>query len=112
MDVIEMLLFGYGIYVIFLHIKMKNTGEIPTALVSNRINMASARDIPGYISYTFPRGIVFGVIVSACSAAIYFRSYVGAIVALAAEIIFLITLIVHAVITIKAQKKYLIQGGK
>jgi len=110
MDVIEFLLFGYGIYVIYLHIRMKQTGEISSTLLSNKINLDRAKDIPGYIEYTYLKGIIFGAFVSVCSAIILLVGYLSwpAWIGYITEIIFLIVLIVNSVFLIKAQKKFLV----
>lgn len=103
-----MMLFGYGIYVVYLHIRMKNTGEIPKTLISNKINLNNSKNIPGYIEYTFYKGIAFGILVSVCSAIMYFRNLLPGIVSLVAEIVFFVALIVNSIILVKAQQKYLL----
>lgn len=108
MDIMVMLMFGYGIYVTYLHIKMKNTGEIPKALLSSKINLDRAKDIPGYIKFTFPIGIAFGIIVSLCSGIILARDYINSIIPAVAEIFLFVTIVIYAIIFLKAAKKYLV----
>lgn len=108
MDIMVMLMLGYGIYIIYLHIKMKRTGEIPKNLISSKTNLERAKDIPGYIKYTFPLGIIFGTVVSVCSALMLARNYLPPIVPLISEVFMFVTIIVQAVIFLKASKKYLI----
>ena len=45
MDIITLFLFGSGIYLIFINIKMKKTGEIPKALISSKVKLDRAKDM-------------------------------------------------------------------
>lgn len=106
-----MLIFGYGIYLIYLHIHMKNTGVIPKTLISNKINLERAKDIPGYIDNTYKKGAAFGVLISACTAVMYFKNYFNEIspwISICANIALFIILICYSVYFVKAQQKYLI----
>ena len=106
-----MLLFGYGIYLIYLHINMKNTGIIPKTLISNKIDLNKSKDIKGYIEHTYKKGIAFGIILSVCAAIMYFRDYFNTIspwIAIVANIMFFVIMIVYSVVFIKAQQKYLL----
>lgn len=110
MIAIEMLLFGYGIYLVYLYVKMKSSGEIPKGLISNKINLQRAKDIPGFIKYMYPRGIVFGLVLSIASFILALNEYVTLPVyfSLTVELTYFVAIVYFAVISIKAQNRFLI----
>ena len=109
MDIITLFLFGSGIYLIFINIKMKKTGEIPKALVSSKIKLERAKDIPGFINYMFIRGIIFGCIISAFSAITIIKDYmaIDSTVLFVMQIIEFVAIIYYMVVASKAATKYL-----
>jgi len=109
MDIITLFLFGGGIYLIFINIKMKVSGQIPKALVSSKINLERAKDIPGYINYMYIRGIIFGIILSAFSAITIVKDYfaIDSIVLFVMQVIEFVAIIYYAVVASKATTKYL-----
>jgi len=110
MVIITMFLFVAGIYLVVNTIKMKNTGEIPKALINNKINLERAKDIPGFIVYMYPRGIIMGILICVFSALLIYNDLFGtlnAYVLLVAEVGYIAAIIYYAVICVKAQNKYL-----
>jgi len=107
--ILDFLLFGCGIYVLAQNIRMKVTGKVPAGLVNPKIKLENAPDTEGYINYTFVRGLIFGIVLVVVSGLLILQSFVeiSPIVVFAAEVIYIGTLIYYAVVTVKAQNKYL-----
>ena len=109
MDIITVFLFGSGIYLIFINIKMKKTGEIPKALVSGKVKLERAKDIPGFINFMYIRGIIFGAILSVFSAVTVLKDYlaIDSIALFVMQVIEFVAIIYYAVCASKAATKYL-----
>lgn len=110
MIIIESLIFCFGIYLIYMTAKMNRTHEIPARLVSDKINMARAKDIDGYIKYTTPRFYAFSVVLIVFSLLDIFSEVIvlSPIVRLIGCVLYIAALIYYCKITLKAQKKYLV----
>lgn len=110
MTAIEMLLCGYGVYLVYLYNKMKNTNEIPKGLISNKINLNRAKDIPGFIKYIYPRGMAFAIILTVASFILILDDFypINYLITLVTELLYFAVIIYFAVISIKAQNKYLL----
>ena len=110
--VLEFLLFGCGLYLLFTIIKMKSSGEIPATLVNKRFDIAKHLDSEGYIKYMFPRGLVFGFLLSGSSAMMILANFIqiSPYVMLFVQLAYLVGVVYYAVITIKAQKKFVFKG--
>lgn len=61
MELFDIIIIGFGIYIIFTSIRMKQTGEIST-IVMNREEIPKCRDKSGFIDFVYKKTIVFGVI--------------------------------------------------
>lgn len=109
MPIFEFFIFAYGVYLIFAYSKMLVTKKIPAQLISKKVNLERAKDVPGYINNVAPKGIAFGTIEVICAFLIYLgdMGYVISYVSWGAEIFFFISLIVFAFMLTKIQNKYL-----
>ncbi|MCR5279604.1 MAG: hypothetical protein K6E19_09215 [Lachnospiraceae bacterium] len=107
--VLTLLLIGCGFYLLYSVIRMKVTGEIPRGLINVKINLDRAHDKEGYIKYIFPRGIIFGIILIASSTVLLLSEFmtVSPYLMLAAELLYFGGIIYYAVISVKAQNKFL-----
>ena len=109
MTAITIFIFAWGIYLIYMTVKMKASGVIPRQMLSNKINLDRARDIPGYINHMYKMNMIFGILICALSAVLIYENFRPIndwfhIIANAGSIV---VLIIYAVITVKAQNKYL-----
>jgi len=110
MTAVTMILFVCGIYLMVMTVKMKKTGVIPSGLVSKKINMERAKDIPGYINFMYVRGLIFGLVLSICSAILVYADFneVSPFIELGVQIIYLGAIVFYAISSSKAQNKYLL----
>ncbi len=109
MAFIELFLFFWGVYVLYMVLKMKATGTIPKGLINNKINLERSHDIQGFIKYMYVRGLIFSIVICIFSAFLFYAEYVevNAILEILVQVIYFAFLIYYAVITVKAQNKYL-----
>lgn len=109
MSVLTLVLFICGVYLCVMAVKMKNTGTIPKGLISSKINLDRAKDIPGYISYMYPKSILLGALMCIFSGIILVNDFVSlnAILIVAVHLLYCASIVVYAVISVKAQNKYL-----
>ena len=109
MLIITILLFVCGVYIIFNSLKMKASGTIPKSLISNKINLERAKNIPGYISYMFPRGIIFGIALCIFSSVLIAGEFteVNPVLMLIVQLGYFFGIIYYSAISIKAQNKFL-----
>lgn len=111
MAIIEVILFAYGIYLLYMIFKMKSTGTIPKGLVNNKINLERSHDIPGYIKYMYVRGIVFGILICVFSGILLYSDLVenslNSFFIFAVELLYTASIIYYAVVSVKAQNKFL-----
>lgn len=112
--ILDFLLFGCGVYVLVQNIRMKATGKVPAGLINPKVNMESAPDIEGYIKYTYIRGLIFGIILIVFSGIMTLQSFVEvpALLLFISEIMYIGTLIYYAVISVKAQNRFLFKHNK
>ncbi len=106
---LSIILIVCGVYLLVQTIRMKVTGIIPRGLINIKINLERSHDKEGYIRYMFPRGIVFGIVLIACAAVLLISEFtaVSPFILLAAEILYIAGIIYYAVISVKAQNRFL-----
>lgn len=109
MIIIEIMLIASGFYILYLDLKMKKTMEIPSYLVSGKVNLDSAKDKPGFINYMYPRLIVFGVSIVVFSAILLIGDFITipAILTFISYIVYVGLLIFFSIISVKAQNRFL-----
>ena len=103
------ILVACGVYLLVSTIRMKVTNTIPRGLINMKINLERSHDKEGYIKYMFPRGLAFGIILVVCAVILLLSEFraISPYLMLAAEVLYLVGIIYYAVISIKAQNKYL-----
>ncbi len=99
----------WGVYLVYMSVKMKATGEIPKQMISNKIKLERAKDIPGFIDFMYLRSIIFGVIICVFSAILIVAEYVeiNRWLLIFVQLGYLAGIIYYAIITVKAQNKFL-----
>ena len=75
MIAITVFIFFWGLYLIYMTVKMKATGVIPKQLLSNRIDLEKAHDIPGYINRMYTVNMVFGILICVFSAVLIYENF-------------------------------------
>ncbi|MCR5720977.1 MAG: hypothetical protein K6G72_01305 [Lachnospiraceae bacterium] len=110
MTAITLFIFAWGIYLIYMTVKMKASGVIPKQMLSNKINLDRAKDIPGYINHMYKINMIFGILICVLSGILIYENFrpINEWVHIAANAGYLVGLIVYAVIAVKTQNKYLI----
>lgn len=109
MIVIEIILIGFAGYMLFLTLKMKNDRIIPAFFINSRINPDKAKDKEGFINYMVPRLIVFSVCLLCFSLFSLYTEFrpVNPYIALFSNIMYFACIIYYAVISVKAQNRFL-----
>ena len=114
--ILEFLLLGCGIYIIYQNVRMRITNEVPKGLVNPKVNLESAPDTAGYIKYTFIRGLICGIILAIFSIVWLLRNNeilrIPDALFVVSELIFIVTLIYYSVISVKAQNKFLFKNSQ
>lgn len=105
---INIIIIACGVYMVYGAISMKTTGTIPANLLGKGVNLATAKDIPGYIKKMFPITLVVGILTLGCGVGTAFgifgdNGYVQTIISL----VFVVIVLVYGKILVDAQKKYL-----
>ena len=110
MIAITAFIFFWGLYLIYMTVKMKSSGEIPRQMLSNKINLDRARDIPGYIAHMYKMNMFFGILICVLSGVLLYENFrpINEWVHIIANAGYLVGLVIYAVITVKAQNKYLV----
>ncbi|MCR5526866.1 MAG: hypothetical protein K6F39_05725 [Lachnospiraceae bacterium] len=107
-DIIELVA---GLYIIYNGIKMKQTGRVEgNGLVGKNINLAAAPDEAGYIKSMFPVYMICGFIFAVVGGAVAvmdYRGIAGRNVQTPVTFGLLAVCVVFAVLTKRAQDKYL-----
>ena len=110
MIAITIFIFFWGLYLIYMTVNMKASGQIPKQMLSNKINLDRAHDIPGYIAHMYKVNMFFGILICVFSGILIYENFrpINDWVHIIANAGYLVGLIIYAVITVKAQNKYLI----
>lgn len=109
MGFIEILLIACAVYMVYLTFKMKQTGEIPTFFVNNKVKLENAKDKEGYIAFMFPRMLIFSFFVAAFAVLSILSNYFvfPGVVTLIIYIGYVALLIFYSIISVKAQNRFL-----
>lgn len=110
MSLLTIFLFLAGLYLVYMTIKMKSTGTIPKGMINSKINLERAKDIPGFINYMYIRGLIAGVVISIFGAINIWDDLIyelNPIVMFIAQFGYAGIIIYYAVISVKAQNKFL-----
>ncbi|MCR5117466.1 MAG: hypothetical protein K6A97_08165 [Lachnospiraceae bacterium] len=110
MIIIETVLLGCALYILFLTVKMKKSREIPSFFVNPKIDLSKARDKEGFIDNMTGKLFLFSALlilfsgISLLSEYVSFPDYVSIIT----NVAYIAMLVYYAVVTVKAQNKYLL----
>ena len=109
MNVIEIVLLGCALYILFMTFRMKATRNIPRFFVNAKIDIEKAKDKEGYIDFMTPRLIVFSLALAAFSGVALLSEFFSLpfYVSIITNVAYIALLVVYAVISVKAQTKYL-----
>lgn len=105
---INIIILACGVYMIYSAFSMKTTGKIPTNLLGKGVNLATAKDIPGFIKKMYPITMVVGILTFLCGLSgglgiLKDVGYVQTIISL----VFVVIILGYGKILVDAQKKYL-----
>lgn len=59
--IFDLLIGGFGVYLVYIAFHMKKTGEISTIIV-NKEDIAKCRDSAGFIDFIFKKAVIFGIV--------------------------------------------------
>ncbi len=110
MSIIDALVFGCGIYILYHTFIMKRDGVIPQGVMINKdMTIPKNADVAGFILYMFWKGIIVGVCacISGCLGILSVKITSLQMAATCFCFIFFAVLIIFIVLLKKAQKKYL-----
>lgn len=63
----DAIIVGCGVYVIYLYIDMIKTGKLrQSMLIPQNVNISKCKDVPGYIAYTGKKQLLFGIVAILC----------------------------------------------
>lgn len=109
-NIFDFIFIACGVYLFYAALKMKQTGSLEgSILVNKNTDLKKAKDIPGYISYMFPKSMVVACVIVLSGGIGLYHAYVGAIELLqyiAMGITFLV-LILYGVCSFRAAKRFL-----
>lgn len=107
--VLDLLIMGCGIYMIYWAVQMKTTNKIPSMLVGKGFPINRAKDPNGFIKFTFPYTFAAGIVLLA-------GGFVGALglfvtqplVETLMRLLLVVVIVAYGMVLMKAQKKYLV----
>ena len=110
MIIIETVLLGCAVYILFLTVKMKSSRVIPSFFVNPKIDLTKAKDKEGFIDYMTGKLFLFSALLILFSGISLLSEYVSlpVYVSVITNVAYIAMLVFYAVITVKAQNKYLI----
>lgn len=105
----DLLIVFCGIYLIYISVQMKRTGEISSALLGKGYDPKKAKDPKGYIDYMYPKSIVMGLAVMLSGGLNYLNDRYWDIPNLNLIVcaVFFVLIVIFTKIMMDAQKKYL-----
>lgn len=106
----DILIVGFGLYLIYCAVRMKQTGELTKGVIVRKdADLSKAPDVPGFIRYMYGKVIAIGICTTICGAiGIVNDTYMQlGMIYLGVIAIFVVAIGIFAFVTVKAQKKYL-----
>lgn len=106
----DMLIMFSGVYLIYVSIQMKRTGEITSsAIIGKGYDPKKAKDPQGFIEYMYMKSILMGVCIILSGVLDYMNLQYWNIPYFTTGIcgVFLLAIIIYCKISMDAQKKYL-----
>lgn len=110
LSIFDLLITGSGLYLIYVAVIMKTRGEITKGVIVSRdVNTDSMRDKDGFIRYMYGKSLFMGILTAAAGALNMANFYVQgpAWISMAAVAGYIMALVVFAVFTLKARKKFI-----
>ncbi|KAB1439518.1 hypothetical protein [Candidatus Galacturonibacter soehngenii] len=107
---IDGIIFACGVYMLYSAYLMKTKGELKVGwLVSKNVNLERSKDVPGYISYMYPRVLFFAISTLIYSFVGFYNAYITSlgIVQTVTFFGFFAVVVWFAIISTRASKKYL-----
>lgn len=100
-----------GAFFLINTVYMKASGKIPSALINPRIKLERSHDIPGFIKFIFPRGLICSSLVIAGSVIMMLDAggtcSVNPWLYILSELAIIVSWIFFGISSVKAQNKYL-----
>lgn len=105
----DLLIIFSGVYLIYIAVQMKRTGEINASIVGKGIDMKKARDPKGYIAYMYRKTIVMGAVVMVGGGLNYLNDSYWSIPNLGLIVcgLFLVVITLYGKFLMDAKKKFL-----
>ena len=106
----DVLIIGFGLYLIYCAVKMKRTGELTKGVIIRKdADLTKAPDVPGFIRYMYAKVIAIGICTCICGTlGIINDTYMQlGMMYLGVIGVFVVAIGIFAFVTVKAQKKYL-----
>jgi uncharacterized membrane protein YphA (DoxX/SURF4 family) len=107
---IDLIVFAFGVYILYSGITMKQTGEIKGGmLLPKGIEPRHCKDSAGYITFIYPRMILVGIASLICGAIglmVDYLQLLPAAVYMVVMLLFLVLLIWYSVTSRKAIDQY------
>lgn len=96
-------------YLLIMAVRMKVTGEVPSALISKNIVITKKMNVTGYIQAVFLPTFILGIIgiISGITGLMEGKVSYWFYIKIGSLALFLLGTILYALFTVKAQKKYL-----
>jgi hypothetical protein len=107
---IDGIIFACGVYLLYSAYLMKTKGELKVGwLISKNVNLDRSKDVPGYISYMYPKVLIFSICTLIYGAMGFYSTYYGnlGIIQTVTFGVFFVVVVWFAFISTKASKKYL-----
>lgn len=109
-DFLDILIVAIGLYLAYVGIDMKRSGVLKSnSMVSKNVDLNKAKDMQGYIQYMYKKMIAFGILIAVAGGADYYNETQLHLPYVAISIcgVYLVLVIIYAVVSMKAQRKYL-----
>lgn len=107
---IDGIIFACGIYMLYSAYLMKTKGELKVGwLISKNINLERSKDVSGYISYMYPRVLIFSICTLIYGAIGFYSTSFQSLGTIQTVTFggFFVVVVWFAYISTKASKKYL-----
>lgn len=107
--ILDLLIMGCGIYIIYWAVQMKTTNKIPAMLVGKGFPINRAKDPEGFIKFTFPFTFATGIVLLAAGLVGALGLFVtNPLAETLMRIVLVIVIVSYGMVLMKAQKKYLV----
>lgn len=107
---VDILFLCAGVYLMYMTVKMKASGEISPQLIGKKTDLSKAKDPKGYIDAIYPRSIFFGAMLIAIAALGLVNYYLSLSVwiNLFVFVAYIAGIIYYSCVSVKFQRKFLV----